>query len=311
MSGKPGAGGPPQREPTVHALLRRIDPGERSPAELGFLLARVKGQIARRQRSASATLVLRLAITCLVLGVTGAGVAAWLARDPGVPAEVAPKVMSPPPVEVAPAPPPVKVEEPAAKPVRRPARRPEPSKAAVVVREEPRSTASVESSAPLAPDRALLEARMLKEAIGALRSGDARGALARIDERERTFGAGLLEQEAAVVRVEALVTLGRSSEALARVEALALDGHPRRDELQLIRGELRASGNRCQVAARDFDELLARPIGRPLEERARYGRAVCLAREGRQEAARAAFSDYLQRFPEGRFASQARAAVAR
>jgi TolA-binding protein len=39
-------------------------------------------------------------------------------------------------------------------------------------------------------------------------------------------------------------------------------------------------------------------------ERALYGRAVCLGRLGRHEAARAALTSYAQRFPEGKYAAE-------
>ncbi|HVU49406.1 MAG TPA: hypothetical protein VHL80_01905, partial [Polyangia bacterium] len=80
-------------------------------------------------------------------------------------------------------------------------------------------------------------------------------------------------------------------------------------ELRVIRGELAARAS-CSAAVADFDRALAASPPPALAERALHGRAACLVRLGEPAAARRDLEEYLRRFPEGRFAAEARRGLA-
>jgi TolA-binding protein len=167
-----------------------------------------------------------------------------------------------------------------------------------------RNAALADSSA-LASESSALEGALVK----LRREHDAQGALALLDQSEPLFARGALALEAQVARVDALLLLGRQGEALAILERLPLAHIGRGGELRLQRAELRAKSD-CGLALADFDVLVRQALASPLAERALYGRAVCEARVGDSQAQRD-FLDYISRFPEGRFADQARKALAR
>ncbi len=115
----------------------------------------------------------------------------------------------------------------------------------------------------------------------------------------------MLEPEATLLRVDALMALGKRELALSVLDRLSLDDRPRGQELQLLRGELRAESARCSEAIHDFTVALGGARG-PLEERALYGRATCRDRTGDTEGGRADLETYLRRFPHGKFADSIR-----
>jgi TolA-binding protein len=205
--------------------------------------------------------------------------------------------------------------------------RPPPARpSTVAVRRRPRPLAIAETPPPQAapspvpavielapPDpttSAEVEAASLATALRALRhQGDARTALALLDEHARRFPRGALAAEVALARLQTLLALGRDDEALS-----ALDAQPRplAPELGVLRGELRAGRGRCIEAIADFEAVMTAAGARgPSRERALYGEAVCQARLGAVEAAGRRYAEYLQRFPSGRFAAEARRALAR
>jgi TolA-binding protein len=150
------------------------------------------------------------------------------------------------------------------------------------------------------------EIRALDQAIGLLRKERNPGAaLAALDRYLSRYPAGALAREARVARVDALLLLGRSPDALAALETLPLDPYGRSIELQVIRGELRAGSN-CVRAEEDFGAVLGRAADGPLAERALYGRAVCRVKRGDHAAAAADMRTYLARFPTGVHAAWAR-----
>jgi len=163
-----------------------------------------------------------------------------------------------------------------------------------------RDTATVESG-NLGQETALLHGALLD--LRKRRDGSA--ALASLDEYLRRFPSGVLVNEAARARVDALLLLGRDGEALGALDGLELPPLGRGLELRLIRGELRAV-NDCRRALDDFDALLGRTAPPALAERALRGRAICFARMGRRDDARSEAAAYLRRFPTGRFAAEAR-----
>jgi hypothetical protein len=153
------------------------------------------------------------------------------------------------------------------------------------------------------------EAAILGEAIRQLRvQGNPRAALALLDGEGPTLMAGAFGPEAAGLRIEVLLALGRTSVALDDLERLHLATLPRATEWRVIRGELRGKAGRWPAAEEDFATALDTPEGslKPeLEERALWGRAVARLHTGQGEAARADAERYLRRFPHGRFRAEA------
>ena len=155
------------------------------------------------------------------------------------------------------------------------------------------------------------EAGLLSAAMRSLRvQGDARAALALLDERAARFPAGAFSAEAVALRVEALMALERSHEALAELDRLTPGDLPRGDEWTIVRGELRAGASRWLEAEADFDAAWEGLAGGPasagrLAERALWGRATARAWRGDRAGARLDWGTYLRRFPQGRFTTEA------
>jgi hypothetical protein len=144
--------------------------------------------------------------------------------------------------------------------------------------------------------------------VRALRADkDPRAALRALDDYRRRYPGGRLAIEAAVLRIDALTEANRSGEALGMLDRLELTRLPGGLARHAQRGELRARAGRWAEARADFDWVLAHAseAERTLLERALWGRAQCFQREGLHAFARSDASVYLQRFPGGRFASQA------
>jgi hypothetical protein len=134
-----------------------------------------------------------------------------------------------------------------------------------------------------------------------------------LDQHRARFGAkGALEPEAKVTRIEALLRLGRHDQALGLLDAQVLTAAGVGREMLVARAELRAEKGRCGSALNDFNLLLAAEAPPDLvTERALYGRATCRAQQGDWAGARSDLEHYLARFPKGRFADQALAAMAK
>ncbi len=157
------------------------------------------------------------------------------------------------------------------------------------------------------------EARLVGAALDqARRQGNPAQALSTLDEYQRRFPTGLLENEAALARVDAYLALGRKEEALAALEVLnakAFAGVPRSEEMRLVRAELLAALGRCQEAVEVFEAVLVDSRQTPLAERALFGKGSCRAALGDPAGSRATFERYLQQFPAGRFADRVRKAL--
>ena len=157
-------------------------------------------------------------------------------------------------------------------------------------------------------DEALLMARAFRH----LRDeGDATAALAALDERQRRFGAGALAAEAALARVEALLLLGRTADALPFLVAIRDARAGQTPEVRATRAELLTRSHRCGEAAPDFDALLAPGAPRATRERALYARASCRLQSGQPLGAVPDLESYLAEFPDGRSAPTVRAALER
>jgi hypothetical protein len=171
----------------------------------------------------------------------------------------------------------------------------------------PETAARAVAAFPEASSGALgRESELLARALAKLRRDrDASGALTLLDEHARSFPNGALRLEADVARVDAELALGRNAEALALLERLPIDRLGRGAELRIIRGELLARRDPSQAVA-DFDRALATGLPQGLEERALFGRAASRLRIGDEAGGRADLATYLAKYPNGRFAAQAR-----
>ncbi len=169
-------------------------------------------------------------------------------------------------------------------------------------------------AAPPADEHALLTT-----ALQRLRKAhDPVSALAALDDYRLRFPSGGLAPEAAMLRAEALLQIGRKGDALAELDRLSLGQMPNSDERYLLRGELRAAVGRWREALGDFDIVLRGHAGERADigaatdtrlrdrfERALWGRALARSRLGDDAGARADLQECLRRFPRGRFASEA------
>ena len=162
------------------------------------------------------------------------------------------------------------------------------------------AAASVPSSAPSE------EIRALDRAIGLLRRDhNAPAALAALDTYLGRYPHGVLHREARLARLDALLLLQRTDEALAALETLPLDNGRRSTELQVVRAELRARMD-CSRAEEDFSVALTHSPDAVLLERILYGRGTCRAKLGKGSGAAADLQRYLERFPNGAHARWAR-----
>jgi TolA-binding protein len=255
-----------------------------------------------RQRSLRAPWLLRHA---LLLGVgllagTGFalanfGVQRWMAPAVATSASAAPRVA----VSAAPK-------------QARPRSAPQPAAAAPPA--VPSAMIAPSGSAPNAPPEASSsrlgrESELLTRALTRLRSdGNAAAALDLLDQYRREFPHGALRLESDIARLDAFLALGRRAEALALLDQLPIDHIGRGPELRVVRAELRAREDAAR-AVRDFEAALAVALPPALEQRALFGRAASRLRSGDAAGARADFSHYLQRYPSGRFAAEARAHI--
>ncbi len=91
-------------------------------------------------------------------------------------------------------------------------------------------------------------AELLESALDALHSQAPALALEKVVLHDRLHPRGPLGPEINAVRVQALLALDRSGEALTALEHLDLESHPNRAELLLLKMELLARAGRCAEA---------------------------------------------------------------
>jgi hypothetical protein len=128
----------------------------------------------------------------------------------------------------------------------------------------------------LAPPQAAKQSagQHLTEAIRLLRVEHSPAAVLRyLDARDGELAKGGFEHEALILRVEALLALGRRGEVLRLLDGASLTDVAASRTLLVTRGQLRAAANRCGEGVGDFDLVLAR--SRQVDRQALIGRALC------------------------------------
>ena len=289
-------------EDRAAALIR----GSLAPGEPGDLqLQRIEqNQHARRWHSRRPALGLRLAVAAMLLVASVASVMAYqAARRAGWFTHLAPAALPAQPVQKSVGTTtPVEVDDrPAATEPAMDSPPEQAEKASAGERARRQTRVSRREVAGGSPQPAAVpeEILALDRAIGLLRQKrDPSAALPALDAYLNRFPGGVLNREARFARVDALLMLERSDEALAALETLPLDAHRRSTELQLIRGELR-SRSQCVRAEEDFSSVLARDSDAALVERALYGRGACRAKRGDRTGAVQDLRNYIERFPNG------------
>jgi hypothetical protein len=129
-------------------------------------------------------------------------------------------------------------------------------------------------------------AKHLGEVIHLLRVvHDAKAALAALDRHSVALAEGSLGHEALILRVEALLALGRQDEVLRLLDRASLADVAASHSLLVTRGKLRAAAHRCADGIGDFDLVLAE--SRKPERDALAGRALCRKELGDGAGARA------------------------
>ena len=161
------------------------------------------------------------------------------------------------------------------------------------------------------------EQSLITTALEKLRaSRDPQAALAAANEYRARFPTGVLAPEAARLRTEALLVLGRKSVVLDELEHSTSPEPLSGDERLVLRGELRAAVGRWQAALADFQTVVDAHPSCPGEshsdertqerlERALWGRASARSHIGNEAGAIKELSEYLRCFPEGLFSGQA------
>jgi len=162
--------------------------------------------------------------------------------------------------------------------------------------------ATLPSARPTLGDQALFGQAMRKLRM----ENNPAAALIALQEHGKFYARSSLGGERNALEVEALLALHRNGDALALLNTMDLDALPRSGERFVVRGELRAAARQWLEASADFDHALTRVSGSPAwHERALWGRGVARLRCGEREAGMADIERYLDKYPDGRFASEA------
>jgi hypothetical protein len=256
---------PEQRSDAAAALIRTM--GEPVLPD-GAALARVRARLTGSTRATGWKGLLRW---LPVFGVLGAGVALAAVSGGGFFARAGAPRVQPGPVT---------------KPrVQRLPAAPEATRSLALVSND-RPTMTTPSLTTAARKQGTQEASALAAAIRALRQKkDARAGLAALDAYDARFPSGALKNEARLVRVEALMAAGDRTGALRVLENLTFTGAPRRREMSLLRGELRAEADRCPAALADLGAVLSAVPHDPLDERSLAAIVSCANRLGDSERA--------------------------
>ena len=178
----------------------------------------------------------------------------------------------------------------------------------------PRPPADVPIAAPTLPPVAAPEeapqsdgeAGLVAAAVRHLQlEHDASGALRLLDVHRRKFPAGMLRFEADRLRLDALLQLGRSADALRELDEMSL-ANTKNADLLLERGELRAVHARCADAITDFEWLASHHPEDAVRERISWARCICAPDAASR---RGLLREYVSDFPHGPHAAEAKRAL--
>jgi hypothetical protein len=142
--------------------------------------------------------------------------------------------------------------------------------------------------------------------------GDPRRASSVWAESQRRFPSGIFKEEAAYRFGESLLSAGETLEGLQAVERY-LTQFPKgshTDDAHLLAANARRDRLGDCAGALPHLRMVAKGRG-PRAEMALVAEARCLKAVGRHDESRAAYSAYLASEPHGRFADEARSAVAK
>jgi hypothetical protein len=168
-----------------------------------------------------------------------------------------------------------------------------PSVAGVAPNPVPASTSTATAPSPQGAGK------YLAETIHWLRKEHApASALRLLDRHEAELIKAGFGHETLILRVEALVALGRRSEVLRLLDAASLTHVAASRALLVTRGELRAAANRCAEGLGDFELVLAR--SQQVDRQALTGRALCRKRLGDLAGAGADIQRLREEFPNER-----------
>jgi hypothetical protein len=149
---------------------------------------------------------------------------------------------------------------------------------------------------PPAPQAHASAAKYLTEVIHSLRVERAPGAALRLlDGHDRDLARDGFGHEALILRVEALLALGRRAEVLRLLDRASLTDVAASRALLVTRGELRAAASRCADGLGDFGLVLARAP--ETDRRALIGRALCRKQLGDAVGMRADIERLHKEFP--------------
>jgi hypothetical protein len=141
-----------------------------------------------------------------------------------------------------------------------------------------------------------IAAKYLSEALRKLRvEHDAKATLSLLDRHGSALATNALGHEALILRVEALLALGRQGEVLRLLDGAALSDVAASHSLLVTRGELRAAAHRCADGVGDFGLVLAES-GQP-ERQALFGRALCRKQLGDTAGAQTDLERFRREFP--------------
>ena len=319
----------PAPEKLAAAFFRALRPIARDPRAVSRVLTELVERAAKGERGMPRALFVRMALAALLVGSFGTALAVVQRWEQGREqarelvrhsAQVAALTESKPKRASVRAP--VPALEPAA--VAAPATEPEPehthrSRSHEIREAAPAPTtaapmvAAAVSAAP-SDDSLTVETSMLDRALAALGQRRPQEALATVGAYRQRFPHGKLEYEADLAEVKAQVALGKDAPALDVLDrAIAIHGFdtlPRSPDLSLLRAELLSRTGDCAGAIPVFSRLLEGEHPEPgFQERAVYGRAICLGKLGQRGESRRALRDYLNRFPDGRFVKAAQDAL--
>jgi hypothetical protein len=120
-------------------------------------------------------------------------------------------------------------------------------------------------------------------------------ALRLLDRYARELAGNSFSREALLLRVEAMLALGRRGEVLRLLDGSASGEVSESQPLLLTRGQLRAEANRCAESVRDFSLVLTE-VRRP-PKAALLGRALCRKQLGDHDGALVDVERYRREFP--------------